>query len=142
MPPFSQLSPEELAAVLTYIRNDFGNSYGGVSVDEVKKLQGGEAAAPATDEGLLAEGEQVYMQNCASCHQPDGSGMAPMFPALKGNANLEDAKLVIERILKGKGAMPPFAQLSDRQVAAVATFVRARLNDFGPVSEDEVRALR
>ncbi len=143
MPAFNQLSPEELAAVLTYIRNDFGNSFGGVSVDEVKKLLGGgEAAAPAVDEGLLAEGEQVYMQNCASCHQPDGSGMAPMFPALKGNANLEDAKLVIERTLKGKGAMPPFAQLSDRQVAAVATFVRAKLNDFGPVSEDEVKALR
>jgi len=143
MPAFNQLSPEELAAILTYIRNDFGNSFGGVSVDEVKKLLGGGgAAAPAADEGLLAEGEQVYMQNCASCHQPDGSGMAPMFPALKGNANLKDAKFVIERILKGKSAMPPFAQLSDRQVAAVATYIRAKLNDFGPVSEDEVKALR
>ena len=144
MPAFNQLSPEELAAILTYIRNDFGNHFGGVSVDEVQKLLGGggQAAAPAADEGLLAEGEQVYLQNCASCHQPDGSGMAPMFPALKGNANLKDAKFVIERILKGKGAMPSFAQLSDRQIAAVASFVRAKLNDFGPVSEDEVKSLR
>ena len=151
MPAFSQFSPEELAAVLTYVRNDFGNHYGGVSVEEVKKLLGGGSASgegaaqepkPAADNGLLAEGEKVYLQNCASCHQPDGSGMPPMFPALRGNAKLKDAKFVIERILKGKSPMPPFAQLSDRQVAAVATFVRAKLNDFGPVSEDEVKALR
>jgi len=144
MPAFDKFSPEELAAILTYIRNAFGNNYGGVSVDEVKKLLGGgEAAAPAVDEALLAEGEQVYQQNCAACHQADGSGMPPTFPALKGNANLKDAKLVIETILKGKGTgMPPFAQLSDRQVAAVATYIRVKFNDYGPVTEDEVKALR
>ncbi len=143
MPAFPQFSSEELAALLTYIRNEFGNHFGGVEVDEVQKLLGGgEATAPAADEGLLAEGEQVYLQNCASCHQPDGSGMAPLFPALKGNPNLEDAQLVIEIILRGRGAMPSFAQLSDRQIAAVASFVRAKLNDFGPVSEDEVKSLR
>lgn len=144
MPAFDKFSPEELAAILTYIRNAFGNNYGGVSVDEVKKLLGGggEAAAPAVDEDLLAEGEKVYQENCAACHQADGSGMPPTFPALKGNANLKDAKFVIERILKGKGAMPPFDKLSDRQVAAVASYIRAKLNDFGPVTEDEVKALR
>ena len=144
MPAFKQLSPEELAALLTYIRNDFGNSYGGVSVEEVKKLLGGggEAAAPTVDEALLAEGEQVYAQNCAACHNADGSGMPPTFPALKGSAVLEDTNLVIERILKGQGGMPPFAQLSDRQVAAVATYLRVKFNDFGPVSVDQVKALR
>ncbi len=144
MPAYDKFSPEELAAILTYIRNAFGNHYGGVSVDEVKKLLGGgEAAAPAVDEALLAEGEQVYKENCAACHQADGSGMPPTFPALKDNANLKDAQFVIETILKGKGSgMPPFAQLSDRQVAAVATYIRVKFNDFGPVTEDEVKALR
>jgi len=144
MPAYDKFSPEELAAILTYIRNAFGNNYGGVSVDEVKKLLGGgEAEAPAVDEALLAEGEKVYQAQCAACHQADGSGMPPTFPALKGNANLEDAKFVVETILKGKGsAMPAFGQLSDREVAAVATYIRAKLNNYGPVTEDEVKALR
>jgi len=146
MPAFKQLSPEDLAALLTYIRNDFGNSYGGVSVDEVKKaLGGGESAAPAgggAEAALIKEGEEVYNQNCASCHQPGGAGMPGVFPKLKGNPNLKDKAFVIQRILKGGGAMPPFDKLSDRQIAAVASYLRAKLNDFGPVSEDDVKALR
>src|SRR5690606_28253574 len=50
------------------------------------------AAAAAQDvvaEPTLAElmqlGEQAYLTNCASCHQADGTGMPPMFPALKGS---------------------------------------------------------
>ena len=144
MPAYDKFSPEELAAILTYIRNAFGNNYGGVSVDEVKAiLGGGEAEKPAVDEALLAEGEKVYQAQCASCHQADGSGMPPTFPALKGNAKLKDKKFTLERILKGTGAgMPAFAQLSDREIAAVATYIRAKLNDFGPVSEEDVKALR
>jgi mono/diheme cytochrome c family protein len=32
------LSPEDLAAVSTYVRNSWGNAYGGVSVDEAKAI--------------------------------------------------------------------------------------------------------
>ncbi len=149
MPAFKQLGPEDLAALLTYIRNDFGNQYGGVSVDDVKKALGGggAAAAPAKGEGgaseaLIKEGEEVYNQNCAACHQPGGVGMPGVFPKLKGSDKLKDKAFVIKRILKGGGAMPPFDKLSDRQIAAVASYLRAKLNDFGPVSEDDVKALR
>ncbi len=148
MPAFKQLGPEDLAALLTYIRNAFGNSYGGVSVDEVKKALGGGETATAAPAGggeaetLVKEGEEVYNQNCASCHQPGGVGMPGVFPKLKGNAKLKDKAFVIRRILKGGGAMPPFDKLTDRQIAAVASYLRAKLNDFGPVSEDDVKALR
>ncbi len=158
MPAFKDLTPEDLAAILTYIRNDFGNSYGGVSVEDVKKALGqGGGEAPAEEKAepeaqaappagaasdLVAEGEKIFQTNCASCHGPGGEGVPPMFPALKGNDNLKDKAFVIERILKGKGAMPPFSRLSDREIAAVASYVRAKLNDFGPVTEDDVKALR
>lgn len=39
MPPVS-LSEEQVANVLTYVRNSFGNSADAVSVDEVRKVKG------------------------------------------------------------------------------------------------------
>src|SRR5690554_7373717 len=32
---------------------------------------------------LMERGEKAYASACASCHQPDGTGMPPAFPALK-----------------------------------------------------------
>ena len=34
--------------------------------------------------GLMARGQQVYMANCAACHQPTGQGVPNAFPALAG----------------------------------------------------------
>ena len=39
MPPMSQLNDDELANILTYVRNSWGNSGDAVSADEVKKLR-------------------------------------------------------------------------------------------------------
>src|SRR5690606_33196355 len=39
-----------------------------------------------TLEELMARGEQVYSASCASCHMPDGNGLPPAFPALRGSA--------------------------------------------------------
>ena len=154
MPAFNQFSAEELAAVATYIRNAWGNHYGGVSVDEAKGVTG-EAPAEAApseggaDEALMEEGAQVYSANCSGCHQAQGQGLPGTFPPLAENPNLEDATHVVNVILNGlqgpievngttyNGAMPGFGQLSDRQVAAVATYIRNSWgNAFGPVSED------
>ncbi len=35
---------------------------------------------------LIAKGKSVYESNCVSCHQADGQGMPPTFPALKGSS--------------------------------------------------------
>jgi cytochrome c oxidase subunit 2 len=34
---------------------------------------------------LLALGEKVYTTNCAACHQANGEGLPPAFPALDGS---------------------------------------------------------
>jgi nitrite reductase (NO-forming) len=39
MPPMSQLNDDELANILTFVRNSWGNSGETVSADEVKKLR-------------------------------------------------------------------------------------------------------
>ena len=39
MPPMSQLNDDELANILTFVRNSWGNSGEAVSADEVKKVR-------------------------------------------------------------------------------------------------------
>nr|WP_245969786.1 cytochrome c [Calidithermus roseus] len=103
----------------------------------------GEAPQAADAASLAKEGEGLYAQNCAGCHQPDGKGMPGTFPALAGNQNIKDKTFHISTVLKGRGAMPAFARLSDRELAAVLTYERVSWgNDYGAISEAEVKAAR
>ena len=87
----------------------------------------------------------VYTRECASCHGADGQGDGAG-PALSGDMALANKEQVIRQILHGgdKGTMDPFAAvLTDRQVAAVATFVRTSWdNAYSAVLETDVKPLR
>ncbi len=97
-------------------------------------------------EELMALGEQVYMANCAACHQPTGLGLSGVFPAMKGSpVILGDVKGHIDILLKGSPgtSMQSFAkQLSIKQIAAVITYKRnAWGNDTGDVIQpSEIQA--
>lgn len=93
--------------------------------------------APAGAPGALADGKQVFSGNCVACHQATGKGLPGVFPPLDGSEwVLGDARIVANILLHGingeitvsgntyKGAMPSFKQLSDAELAAVATYVR------------------
>ncbi len=41
---------------------------------------------------LMARGQQVYMANCAACHQPTGQGVPNAFPALAGSKVVQGPK--------------------------------------------------
>ncbi len=97
-------------------------------------------------EELIAKGEKVYTNNCASCHLEDGAGIAGTFPAItdspvvKGELNKQ-----LDLIYKGKGMMPAFGQmLSAIDFAAVSTFIRNGLgNSVGDsVQPSEIKALQ
>ncbi|WP_366943438.1 cytochrome c oxidase subunit II [Nevskia sp.] len=104
------------------------------------------AAAPAAAPAAAGpNGEKVYLGNCAACHQATGAGLPPTFPALTGSKVVAGpAAGVITQVLKGKNAMPPFAQLSDAEIAAAVTYVRNNLgNKVGDtVTADQVKKLR
>jgi len=103
--------------------------------------------APATeaedDEALFAalmeEGAFVYRRvaNCAGCHGNEGLG--DFGPRLAGDGYLASVGGVVGIILGGftEHGMPAFAaDLDNRQVAAVATFVRNSWgNEYGLVRE-------
>lgn len=79
---------------------------------------------------LMVRGEQVYNKACAVCHQPNGAGMPPIFPALKGSPMATEADQIgahVDIVMKGKkgSAMQSFAgQLSEVDIAAVITYER------------------
>lgn len=89
---------------------------------------------------LMKKGEEVYLKNCAACHQASGAGMPPTFPALAGSKIATDKAQIPEhigRVVKGKNAMPGFgAMLSDLEIAAVVTYER---NAFGNKTGDAVQ---
>ncbi len=93
-----------------------------------------------TIEELIAEGETVYTKYCASCHQPDGKGIAPMFPAIAGSAIAQgDVSTHLDRVINGGQGMPPFGeQLTPVEAAAVITFQR---NAFGNNMGDLVQPI-
>jgi mono/diheme cytochrome c family protein len=174
MPSHPTYSATMLAEVATYIRNTWGNAYGGVSVADAAKAApaasnegssgaasapaSGSASTPASSESSSASsssaatstsaasgsdaamqaGEQIYESDCASCHQPNGAGLPPTFPALAGNNVLQDASVVVKTIVDGKGVMPPHPSYTTKQLSDVATFVRNSWgNSFGPVSVEQ-----
>ncbi|MBH1962191.1 MAG: cytochrome c oxidase subunit II [Rhodocyclales bacterium] len=97
---------------------------------------------------LMARGEAVYTQTCAACHQANGKGLPPAFPALDGSKVATGPKEGhLDMVLNGKpgSAMAAFGkQLSDSEIAAVVTYERnAWGNKVGDlVQPGEVKALR
>ena len=110
--------------------------------------------APLSDS--LAAGAKIYLENCASCHQVDGSGVPNMQPALKNDPILSgDPKTLIQTVLKGPAAvlpadrphysntMPPFARLSDDQIALLLTYLRHQYgNAASAIDAKQVAAQR
>lgn len=90
----------------------------------------------------VADGESVFKQQCASCHGVKGQGMQYVAPPLKGSDFVQSASVedIIATIRAGRtgeakqhpdfpAAMPPFPQLSDEDVAAVAAYVKDALQE-------------
>ena len=75
---------------------------------------------------LEARGAKVYAANCAACHQENGKGGGAIkaldgSPIVKG-APAEQMHVLLEG--RANGAMPSWKQLSDTELAAVATYTK------------------
>jgi mono/diheme cytochrome c family protein len=67
------------------------------------KDEGGAAASAPARQGDAASGEQLFAENCASCHGEGGTG-GGVGPMLAGSGiSLEEARATIEN---GSGVMP------------------------------------
>jgi len=97
------------------------------------------AAGAWNKQTALAQGKQIYDQNCAACHMPDGKGNAQIGAKAIAGGTVPNGPLVahIQLVLRGKGVMPAWAdRLSDVDLAAVITYER---NAFGNHTGDLVK---
>lgn len=116
-------------------------------------------AADASDDVPAAatpDGQKLYGRYCLSCHQADGYGVPNMQPAITGGPWVQgDPRALTLFVLTGgfdsaqrkesesHNVMPAFAHLSDADLAAILTFIRARFGKgASPVSAEDVRAAR
>jgi len=109
------------------------------------------------DSAQMKTGEAIFVDECSGCHLMQAQGQTLAFPPLAHSANAQqtDPTTALHIILAGAQAtrtraaptpftMPAFAwKLDDRQVAAVATYVRNEWGNAAPaVSADQVAKLR
>lgn len=116
------------------------------------------AAEGPSDQTKIADtttkaGSEIYLNNCAQCHQATGLGITGSIPPLAGNdavmaAGPEDIITAVLGGLPGRGSyiqMPPFGgQFDDQQIADVVNFVRTNWgNDASAnATADMVKGLR
>jgi mono/diheme cytochrome c family protein len=90
---------------------------------------------------LMAAGQPKFGSTCAGCHGANGQGGAGA--VLANNAKLADPRHVASTIIHGLGYMPPFAHLSDDDIAEIGSYIRNSFgNDFGILTVEEAAAAR
>ncbi len=134
-----------------------GANLGNIGPDPWPQAAAGNGAVVTVAEKPALDGAPIYSNRCLVCHQQGGTGMPGIFPPL---ANSEwvtgNPDNVTRIILQGIGgpievagqsynsAMPGLAaQLSDEEVAAVATHIRVSFgNNASAISIEDVARVR
>ncbi len=146
------MSDADLKAVAVYLGSLSGSNGDSAAVPVPAAAQA--ANGPA---GLFTtKGGLGYAQFCMSCHQADGRGFTSAFSPLSGNpaVSSKDPESLLHIVLTGwttaqtatyprAYTMPAFDQLSDDELADIATFVRTSWGGRGDaVQASQVKAVR
>jgi heme/copper-type cytochrome/quinol oxidase subunit 2 len=126
----------------------------------------GDLMASAAPSNWHDIGATTYSNNCASCHQGSGQGIAGAFPPLAGhtpdlvsvNGGRDYLRNLLLYGMQGQiqvegnsynGVMPAWAQLSDEQIASTLNYVLTEWNneadlpaDFALFSAEEIEEVR
>lgn len=110
--------------------------------DQYAVIQDNAAAQKTmTRAALMTLGKNKYNLICSACHKANGTGIPPMFPALKGSSvavgkPISRHILMILNGVPGTAMQPYQAQLTDEEIAAIATYER---NAWGNNTDDEIQ---
>lgn len=127
MPPFPNLTAEEMLSLATYVRNAWANDFGSVTSEEVAVAQEGlEPSGPIASvwDGVITEaqatrGQTAYSGACGSCHGRRLNG-APDDPDMRSTPPLARARFM--RIWEG------------RSLATLFEYTRASMPEDNPDS--------
>ena len=120
----------------------------------------GGGGAPKGPPDPMVVGKRLFTANCVACHQATGQGVAGQFPTLVASEWVVGGDWVgdnhlVKILLHGlqgpiqvkgntyNGAMPPWKQLKDDQIAMILTYIR---NEWGnsapPITAEQVAKVR
>lgn len=127
MPPFPELSAEEIASVATYIRNDWANDFGAVTAADAARVLdglGGSAQMASVWDGVFTDaqaqrGRAIYPSSCGYCHGRRLNG-APDDPDMRPSPPLARARFL--RIWEG------------RSLATLFEYTKATMPESNPES--------
>ncbi|WP_440998557.1 c-type cytochrome [Fodinibius sp. SL11] len=144
-----RMGQQNMAQMNRRLSEEYGNMRKMIpGLDEPSEVPFNEEGDPA-----LLNGENLYSQNCASCHGSNGEGVSGVFPPLVNSEWVSGDKSVPIRILlhglqgeidvQGQtyqGIMPSFkARLSAAEIASILNYLRAQnQEDLPEISQDEV----
>ncbi|WP_454688324.1 cytochrome c [Achromobacter aloeverae] len=144
---FSRMTPEDLHAITAYLLPNAAEGTAtpappsaGTPAPATPSPAAPRRVTPITADDtpgaltLMGEGGQLFMANCASCHNARGEGFRGL-PPLAGNGALRLptadnlSMAILEGLLPHKGqGMPGFAdQLDDAQIAQLSNYVLAQI---------------
>ncbi len=133
-----------------------------IAVAATDTPQASKALAGAIEKGKkpsdewMKRGAELYAQNCAACHQPNGQGLPGAFPPLANSDFIaKDPSAIVDITVNGRqgkmvvngveynNIMPAMSFLSDKDLAAIITFVlNSWENPGGTVQMSKVAAFR
>ncbi|HZV23662.1 MAG TPA: cytochrome c, partial [Luteimonas sp.] len=105
-----------------------------------------------TKEDQVKAGQALFAGTCSTCHQPNGEGMAGVFPPLaKSSVLAAKPERIVDIMLHGlngsitvngkdyNSTMPAQTQLTDDEIANIGTFVlNSWGNPGGRITKEEV----
>ena len=139
-----QFIPGSTQGTIIFPGYDGGAEWGGAAFDPTSGLlyvNANEMAwilrlVPQKPRSTEANGKEIFLRNCSTCHRADMSGSPPEFPSLAGISDRYDEDKVRDVISQGQGRMPSFANLGHDQLEAVFEYVyyhkEMQVKDSGP----------
>lgn len=131
-----QLAKKEKPVLLAQGSSDSANDATGTTAAQeaaAKLVKESDTEMPAnktyTANTLMVKGQANYNTHCAACHQADGKGIPPIYPALHADSVALGGSITrhIDIVLNGVPgtAMQNFApQLTDFEIASIVTYER------------------
>ena len=91
------------------------------------------------------QSEELFLKNCAECHQTDGLGITGIYPTLVGNEVVLGSAVDVALVLIiGRGEMPSFINaISNEDMASIINYVRnAWGNEGASISAETIKNLQ
>jgi quinoprotein glucose dehydrogenase len=142
----SPFIPIGLERTVFYPGTDGGAQWGGAAVDEngvmyvpAKQNPVYTSLKKAPEKSAQSSGKRLYEKNCQSCHGENREGNEDgTYPSLQNAGGKFDLNSFTSLLSKGRGRMPAFTQLKEKEFDAILEFLKG--NNKAVIEESSISA--